>query len=376
MALGRTRETFTAYSRSLGFRIAVAVGVILLASYVVFIYLVVDIQQKFFFGQMIREAESFSTAVVNATKHSMLTDDPETTGTIVRNLAMQQGISEIQIYNHDGVIRFSDQPEMIGRKVSKHAEACYACHSEPTPTSEVMTSERTRIYETHGHRVLGMITPIYNQASCYTAACHIHPKEQKILGVLDVGLSLQGFDTHVRSTVAKIILLGLGTFAAVLATLISYIVLRVHKPVSRLLQATRRLAVGDYTGRLPIDSDDQLGKLAQSFDIMRSQISRRTHELVLSREEYKNLFEQVPCFICVINKDFEIVRQNSYMRDIFKGTRGMHCYEAFKKSPEKCADCHVDRAFVEGRTQKKEHCGVTVSRRGCKLRQLCHSGHR
>lgn len=359
--MGRFKQTFTVLSRSLGFRIAVAVGGILLASYVVFIYLVVDIQQDFYFRQVIKEAESFSTAVVNATKHSMLTDDPETTGTIVANLAMQQGISEIQIYNHDGVIRFSDQPQRIGKKVNKKAEACFACHAEDKPFSQVVTRERTRIVEHAGQRILGMITPIYNQESCYTAVCHVHPKDQKVLGVLDVGMSLKGFDTHVRSTVIKIILVGLGTFAAVLATIISYIVLRVHRPVSRLLDATRRLAVGDYACKLPIDSEDQLGKLAQSFNIMRAQIRRRTQELVLSRGEYKSLFEQVPCFICVINKDFEIVRQNSYMRDSFKGTRGMHCYEAFKKSMDKCLDCHVDQAFLEGKTQKREHCGITVS---------------
>ncbi len=359
--MGLLRDKIAALSYSLGFRVALAVALILLASYVVFIYLIVDIQHELFFKQTIKEAESFSTAVVNATKHSMLSDDPETTGTIVRNMAMQHGISRIRIYNHYGAIRFSSRAKEIGAKVDKKAEACFACHSEDKPFSYVVTDRRTRVLEREGHRVLGMITPIYNAPDCYFAPCHVHPREQKVLGVLDLGMSLKDFDSHVRSTIVEIVLLGLGTFVAVLATIVSYIVFRVHRPVSRLLDATKRMAMGDYMCRLSIDSKDQVGKLALAFNIMRAQINRRTHELVQSRGELKNLFEQVPCFICVINKDFEIVRQNSYMRELFKGATGMRCYEVFKRRTAKCDDCHVEQAFKDGKTRKREHCGITVS---------------
>ncbi len=355
------RDKIIALSHSLGFRIATAVALILLLSYVVFVYLVVDIQNRIFFKQAIKEAESFSTAVVNATKHSMLDDDSATTGTIVRNMATQHGINEIRIYSHDGVIRFSNLPGEVGTKAKKKAEACIACHSEDKPFGRVITAGRTRIFVRGGRRVLGMITPIYNAPDCYNAACHLHPKEQKVLGVLDVGMSLSDFDSHVRATVVQVVWLALGTFIAVLATIVSYIVLRVHRPVSRLLDATKRLASGDYTCGLPIETKDEVGRLALAFNIMRAQIDRRTQELVRSRGELKNLFEQVPCFICVINKDLEIVRQNSYMRDLFKGVTGMHCYEVFKRQPEKCLDCHVEQVFKDGKTQKREHCGITVS---------------
>lgn len=359
--MGLHRDKITALSYSLGFRIALAVALILLASYVVFIYLIVDMQHQLFFKQTIKETDSFSAAVVNATKHSMLSDDPATTGTIVRNMAMQHGIYRIRIYNHDGAIRFSSRAKEIGVRADKKAEACFACHSEDKPFSQVVTGRRTRIVQREGQRVLGMITPIYNGPDCYHAACHVHPSEQKVLGVLDLGMSLKDFDSHVRSTVFDIVLLGLGTFVAVLATIVSYIVLRVHRPVSRLLDATKRLATGDYTCRLPIDSKDEVGRLALAFNIMRAQIDRRTQELLRSRGELKSLFEQVPCFICVINKDFEIVRQNSYMRELFKGATGMRCFEVFKRRGEKCEDCHVEQAFKDGKTRKREHCGITVS---------------
>lgn len=359
--MDRLKEKWTAISKSLAFRIALSVGLILLASQIIFIYLVLDIQQDFYFERMIREAQRFSDAIMNATNHSMLQDHREATRSIIGDIGKQKEISDIRIYDHEGSIKFSNRAFEVGTKVDKKAEACFACHSEEKAFSEVHTDKRTRIHYHGDHRVLGMITPIYNKDDCYLAACHVHPKEQKVLGVLDMGLSLEGFDSHVRSLVFNIILLGATTFVAVLGTIGLYVTFRVHRPVSRLRDAALKITLGDFTHKLTVDSEDQIGECVWAFNIMRDQIRRRTQELTRSREEYRSLFQQVPCFICVINRNFEIVRQNSYMRDLFEGSTGMRCYEVFKKRPNKCEDCHVNSTFQEGTTSRKEHCGLKVS---------------
>lgn len=355
------KRKWSALFRSLGFKIGLSVGLILLGSYVVFIYLVLDMYQEFYLRQVIREADRFSRSVIRATRYSMLNNDPEATKSIVKNLSAQEEISDIRIYNHDGITKFSGQPLEVGTRVDKTAEACFACHAKDQPFSQVVTDARTRIHLHAGYRVLGMITPIYNKESCYTAACHAHPKEHRVLGILDIGMSLKGLDTSIRSLVTKIILLGVGTCVAVIFTIALYIVFRVHRPVNRLKTATKNIAAGDFTYRLPVDSHDELGECAQGFNIMGDQIRRRTQELMRSRWQYKNLFEQVPCFICVIDQNLEIVQQNSSMRELFKGVVGMHCYEAFKKRAEKCEDCHAEETLIHGAMSHKEHCGLTFA---------------
>jgi len=359
--VGRLEDKWTAVSRSLGYKIALSVGLILLASYSSFVYLVIDIQRDFFFKRMIHEADRFSSAVINATNHSMLQDDRAATRSIIQDIGKQQSISNIRIYDHDGVIKFSNQPSELETKVDKKAEACFACHSEDKPFGEVVTDKRTRILSHEGDRALGMITPIHNREGCYRAACHFHPKEQKVLGVLDLGMSLKGFDSHVRSLIFSIVLLSAGTFIAVLGTIALYVTFRVHRPVKRLRDTAMKIALGDFSHKVVLDGHDEISECGWAFNIMRAQVQRRTQELSRSRENYKSLFEQVPCFICVINRDFEIVRQNSYMRNLFRGGIGMRCYEVFKKRATKCEDCHVDITFQEGKTSGREHCGLTVS---------------
>lgn len=359
--MSKIREKWSNLRRGLGFRIAVTVGIILLASYVVFIYLILDVQQRFYLDQIVREAARFSSAVLNSTYSNMLHEDPGATKLFLREIGKQKGVSDVRIYSHAGLIKFSNHPDEVGHKVDMKSEECLACHSEGKPLSQVATEKRTRIQYRGNDRVLGMITPIYNEKNCFLADCHVHPESKKVLGVLDMQMSLKRFDAHIQSLVLKIILLGLGTFVAVLGTIGLYIVFRVHRPVSKLQLAMQKVASGDFTYKTPVESKDQLGQLAASFSLMRDQIRRRTQELMRSRLEYKNLFEQVPCFISVIDKDFQIVRQNSHMTGLFKGSVGMHCYEVFKKKHERCQDCHAIKTFSEGQKYIKEHCGLDVS---------------
>lgn len=62
---------------------------------------------------------------------------------------------------------------------------------------------------------------------------------------------------------------GVATAAAILTSL--FVARRIAGPVWRMLVATRRIAAGYYTGRVPIDPatrDDELGQLAASFNAM------------------------------------------------------------------------------------------------------------
>ena len=51
--------------------------------------------------------------------------------------------------------------------------------------------ERARRYRNEaGLEVLAITAPIYNEPACYTSPCHFHTADQKILGTLDIGLSV------------------------------------------------------------------------------------------------------------------------------------------------------------------------------------------
>ena len=109
----------------------------------------------------------------------------------------------IRIMNPEGQISYSTDAAEVDRQVDKSAEACYACHAQAAPLAKLNRSDRFRIYRANGERVLGIITPIENQAGCSNAACHAHPREKQILGVLDVDLSLAKIDANLAESAAR-----------------------------------------------------------------------------------------------------------------------------------------------------------------------------
>jgi len=119
-----------------------------------------------------------------------------------------------------------------------------------------------------GERVLGVINPIENHESCWSASCHAHPPNRKILGVLQTTLSLAQADAALakgNTSMATSMLLA----ALVIAILSGAFVWRVvHRPVHALKEGTARLSRGDLGYQIELRRRDDLGELADSFNSM------------------------------------------------------------------------------------------------------------
>jgi two-component system NtrC family sensor kinase len=144
--------------------------------------------------------------------------------------------------------------------------------------------DRTRVFRLRpgDRQLLAIINPIYNAPSCWTAACHVHPKSQVVLGVLDVTMSLDSVEQELRRSQAAIAVFALSAIVA-LSLIVGVLVQRlVAAPVARLVQATRRVAEGDLAGAIPESGDDELGMLARSFNNMTRKLSETRQQLVQS----------------------------------------------------------------------------------------------
>ena len=74
--------------------------------------------------------------------------------------------------------------------------------------------------------------------------------------------------------------------------------------------------------------------------------------------EWQTLFEQVPCYVAVINRDLRVVRANRRFREKFGQDTGERCYRLFKHRAEPCESCPARETFADGRQHTSEHVGV------------------
>jgi len=341
--------------KSLSFKLGLAVGVIFLVAVLALTFYLVSSQEKQAFDRMVENVNQFSDTVKRGTHYSMLKNQRESLHKIIEAIGAQPGVENIKIFNKTGAIMFSSQKDVIGNHVDLQAEACYACHRRDQPLERLSMSDRSRTYlSPAGHRVLGMINPIYNEPSCWQAACHYHPEKQTVLGVLDISLSLQALDKEIVATKKQVILFASLIFLVVSAIVAGCILYFVNRPIKRLVSATKQIASGYYDQKIAAITQDEIGHLARSFDEMRLKIREKAIAYQKSKEEYQTLFEEVPCQISVQDRDFRIIQVNRVFQERFGDRLGEYCYRAYKGRDEICAICPVDNTFKTGQPQFSE----------------------
>jgi two-component system, NtrC family, sensor kinase len=245
--------------------------------------------QRHLLVQVVEESDLLSATIRNALLRAMLHDRRPDAYAMMEDIARQPGIERVRMLDASGRITFSTAPGDTGMLVDRSAEACTGCHAEGEPLRHVDVHQRSRIFRSGDHRVLGIVTPLYNEEACASAACHAHPADLKVLGVIDVGISLERLDAETHDFRWRT--LAAAALAAGLLGLFAWIFTRHHlmRPVAALVQATRRIARDQLELEIPVTWSGELGLLAASFnDMTRTlRITRRDLDALMQSLERK-----------------------------------------------------------------------------------------
>jgi two-component system NtrC family sensor kinase len=234
----------------------------------VLMYLTIDQHRKHLEAAALVSAEQQSEVLRRSASHYMLRNDRGGLYEMMINMADQPGVVRLRILNSEGVISYSTLPAEVGGSVDKASEACYGCHERSQPLSRLKRSERFRMYRAGGSRVLGIITPIENQPACSNAECHAHPASTQILGVLDTNLSLAKVDASLAQDRRSMLLCFTVALITLLALSAMFIGKVVDEPLQCLKNGTERIAKGEFGTHIPVTSNDEIGDVAHSFNIM------------------------------------------------------------------------------------------------------------
>jgi signal transduction histidine kinase len=203
--------------------------------------------------RLVREIQESSTAVSEILQKSVedLTSETEVeTSRLAEYLkeARQKGVNEINIINTDGEIIDSSDPEKIGkmREIKKLEKGLKAAPGKRSAGSSL--------------KPYNLVVPV------------IVGDEQ--LGYVEIDLLLDNIkeiqhDNFVRRLLATCVIFGLGT------VLIIFLARRYTHPIQRLVLKVKQVADGDLSVTVPVESSDEIGELAASFNEMVEQLRQR-----------------------------------------------------------------------------------------------------
>ncbi len=269
---------FAAFKRSVGIKLSlwvISTMIIILA-----IVTVVNIfYQNKIFMQREKEAEQrLVDAILTALRYPMMTGDQDVIQMQFDRYKDLKGIDVIHLLDHKGIIKRSVDRSLVGQE-SKALNLDKVLKGEEYIGIEERKRTKQKIYSDS--------RPIFNEEKCH--ACH--GSTQKVLGVLRVASDWNPALQAMRSTRNNNILASI--IGLIIMSLLVYILLKnmLTKPVNILIKGSAPLAEGDLTQKIKIDTQDELGKLADAFnkiiDSMHNMVSlvRNNAEKVVSSSQ-------------------------------------------------------------------------------------------
>ncbi len=254
---------------SLKFKVLIGTAFLFFSVFALYSYLVERVFTAQVMAQVMESAARVSDVIKNSTRYSMLLNRRPDVYQIIATIGREPGVEGIRIYNKRGMIMVSTNAAEEMTVVDMKAEACFACHDSEQPLQSLPTANRVRTYEAQGgRRIIGLINPIRNEPACSNAACHAHPADRTVLGVLDVRMSLERIDAKISQSRHRFMIYSLLMAIFVGGASALFLLRTIHRPVRQLMEGTRQVAAGNLSYEIRVPSRDEIGQLASSFNEM------------------------------------------------------------------------------------------------------------
>jgi two-component system NtrC family sensor kinase len=227
-------------------------------------------------------ADQLSRSITSATWHAMLADRRQDAYQVMSTIAQKEGIDRIRMFNRSGVLTFSTKPEEIRHQSDRSLDSCSACHVASLPLQQMDLAWRTQIFrKPDRQRSLDMVTPIYNEPSCSQSECHAHPASDKVLGLVDVQLSLAGVDSELATMRMRVLVRALVEMVLISAFILIFTRRFVSRPLRRLAEGAQAISQMDLDR--PIETADgsiEIERLAHAFEVMRVNLKSARDEIM------------------------------------------------------------------------------------------------
>ena len=252
----------------LGVKLAVAITLVSVLTFGVFLVLVLRSQRRHLLEQARHTAAVVSDTINASIHYDMLHDRRQQAYEIMSAIGAQHQVEHLRVFDASGRIRFSTDAAEVGQVPDLMSTSCSPCHGDGRTQLPLSIRERTHVSLRNGRQVLGVVTPIYNEPSCATGRCHVHPRIQRVIGVIELGMRLDAIEREGGALAQSTIWISV-VFALLLGTL-TFVFTRqlVVRPIGRLVQGTRGVGAGDLTQRVPVQGPGELAVLQASFNEM------------------------------------------------------------------------------------------------------------
>jgi len=276
------RKFFKSFASIYG-QVAALIALLALFLFIAFLFIFRTFNKQYMEGALQQNGDNVVMLVEGALYEHMLKNNRMGLKSTLDIIHEMPGIEDVNMYDAQNNLAHSSSH--LGDN-HYHNPNCKDCHdnlNEMFPVKEKsfriinVDNECLMCEQENDHRMMMIKSPILNEPSCYTAACHAHQETEELLGSLIIRLPLNELDASVQKT---LILTGLTTLLLV-TFLMFYIRWQIKRPLTDIIEASEAVAIGDLKVRLesPPALLNDLRMVSSAFNKMLDKLQTASDEL-------------------------------------------------------------------------------------------------
>lgn len=247
-------------SRTLRLKVSIGVCLVLVLLLAPMNWIQYELQRRASMRELELLAAVTGTLVVHSLEEAMLHNNRAAIQSIVDGAAQAPGVQSIYLINLAREVAASPGREHNGERLDQNDQSCIVCHRMPV-------KQRPRgvvVVDTNNQASFRTMTPIPNSSRCYRC----HSPENRLNGVFYMDFSMTGLQTRLQQGLRTAFIgsvLIIAVSALVLYFLLSWLFIT---PMERIALGIQRFSQGNRSARVPIQTQDEVGILANVFNEM------------------------------------------------------------------------------------------------------------
>ena len=235
-----------------------------------------------------QSGNNIGSIVEGALYRSMLENDKGALRNTLDIINTLPGIDEVNMYDSEENLVYSS---FFSDSNNTHSDPnCLSCH----PNIKTMFPGKEKSYKIidvnsdcemnqndNGSRHLLIKSPILNEKSCFTSACHAHQENDTILGSLVIKIPLEAQDQAINKSTTEFFLLAILATLLLASFLLLFTRIKIKDPLNALIKVSLAVANGDKSTRVEIKPNqlDDMRMVSQAFNDMLDNLHTATTEL-------------------------------------------------------------------------------------------------
>jgi PAS domain S-box-containing protein len=336
-------------------------GIKVFAIFILFFFIISSCFTSFFIHHqskclkdtLIKNGKLLTRILAHSSKIGVFSENEELLKVPVEGVFQKEGVLEVFVFNLEGGLLAKQERAKIrgpGESVKRDKMSMNRIFDK--------IKESMSLFYLEGNSKVEFWSPVVSRSG-YSMEGSLFFREgsfqrrDRIIGFVGITVDKGMLNKRLNDLLFKSILIGI--IFLVIGSGVTYLVVRgITKPLNRLTEGVKTLGMGEVVEKVPIETKDEVGRLARAFNDMSESLNRRERALRESEERYKELADSIADVFFAMDKDLKYTYWNKASEELIgiaaKDAIGKSLYEIF---PDISETRRAGRVYLDVLREKK-----------------------